>query len=885
MKLRLRPTVAVVLLLGLALLVLAGRQLIELGGSASGRTITVGLYDNPPKIYTDSNGKPAGLFVDLLQPIAARERWSLRFVHCAWSDCLQYLRDGRIDLMPDVAYSEERARQFDFHGIAAAHSWSQVYRRPQVDIRSVTDLAHRRIAILRNGIQQQYLVRLMAGSALPFTPVLVNSFPEGFRATRDGRTDAVVSNAFFGAGQARRYGLVETPIMFEPVSLYFATAKGRHPELLARIDHYLSRWRQDPDSVYFMAIRNAMAPEPMTIVPRWLRYTLFGTATLTLLLTGFGLLSRWEVRRKTLDLQRANRRLDQVIAASPVVLFLLQGRSREFVPQWVSPNIERVFGYQPRDACQPGWWAAHLHPDDRDGALSNLAQLAYRGQLAQTYRFIDAKGRTRHVHEELRVADTIDGESAQVVGTWSDITQAREHEAEIDFLALHDTLTGLGNRAMLQLRLTEAIDRAVTDGSRLAILSIDLDRFRNINDSLGHTLGDDLLCKAARQIGSLAGSDDTLARIGGDEFVMVLSDTSTSQAAARAQQLLKMFSKPLTTTPHAVVVTASVGISMFPDDGSDADTLLRHADLALYEAKGIGYNNCRVFASALSTGAQDRVTLETALRSAIALGQLMLHYQPQVDLASGELIGVEALARWTHPELGSVPPGRFIPLAEELGLIDEIGSWVLREACRQMAAWQAAGLIVPSMAVNLSVQQIEHGVLPTLVADVLRESGLSAGRLELEITESTIMREPEKAIAVLREIHEQGVKISIDDFGIGHSSLAYVKRLPVDRLKIDQSFVREIGRDVNDEAICRTVIELARNLGLDAIAEGVEREEQVDFLRTEGCRFAQGYLFSKPLPAMTLQDLWQRGWRATPRPPHPRQERRGVVSMGGPGKR
>jgi diguanylate cyclase (GGDEF)-like protein/PAS domain S-box-containing protein len=879
MKPYLRPIVTVALA-GLVLLIFAGRSHLPFGGPAPGHTVTVGLYDNPPKIYTDNNGDPAGLFVDLLRPMAAREHWSLRYVHCTWSDCLRQVREGRIDLMPDVAFSEQRAREFDFHKIAAAHSWSQVYRRPQVDIRSITDLANRRIAMLRNGIQEQYMAQLMAGSQLPYTPVLVNSFPEGFRATRDGRADAVVSNAFFGAGQAHRYGLVETPLMFDPVSLYFATAKGRHPELLARIDHYLSRWRRDPDSAYFTAIRNAMAPEPMTIVPRWLRYTLLGMATLALLLLGFGLASRWEVRRKTLDLQRANRRLDQVIAASPVVLFLLQGRSRDFAPHWVSPNIERVFGYSAEEARKPGWWAAHLHPDDRDSALSNLAQLAYRGQMTQTYRFMDATGRTRHIHEELRVADTIDGETAQVVGTWSDISEAREHEAELDFLALHDPLTGLGNRAMLQLRLGEAIVRARANGTQLAILSIDLDRFRNVNDTLGHRLGDELLRTAARQIGSFAQRDDMIARIGGDEFVLVLSGTSASQASEQAQELLKLFSTPLTTTPHAVVITASVGISVFPDDGSDADTLLKHADLALYEAKGLGYNNYRVFASALSTGAQDRVALETALRSAVALGQLLLHYQPQVDLASGELIGVEALARWNHPELGSVPPGRFIPLAEELGLIDDIGAWVLREACRQMAAWQHDGLSVPCMAVNLSVQQIEHGVLPALVADVLRESGLAARRLELEITESTIMREPEKAIAVLRQLHDQGVKISIDDFGIGHSSLAYVKRLPVDRLKIDQSFVREIGRDANDEAICRTVIELARSLGLDAIAEGVEREEQVEFLRTEGCRFAQGYLFSKPLPAAALRDLWR-----IPRARPGRQPGRGrVAAAQAPGK-
>jgi predicted signal transduction protein with EAL and GGDEF domain len=367
------------------------------------------------------------------------------------------------------------------------------------------------------------------------------------------------------------------------------------------------------------------------------------------------------------------------------------------------------------------------------------------------------------------------------------------------------------------------------------------------------------------------GGEGHVVRFGGDEFLVICTfQDDASRPARLAQAILDNFSENFRVDGEEFSITASIGIAQAPEHGERPQQLIQSADVAMYDSKRRGRNAWQVFSTELAEQQTERLQLETHLRRAVDNDEFELVYQPQVDLASGALVGVEALARWNHPELGSVPPGRFIPLAEELGLIDDIGAWVLREACRQMAAWQDDGLSVPCVAVNLSVQQIEHGVLPTLVADVLRQTGLESGRLELEITESTIMREPEKAIAVLREIHDQGVKISIDDFGIGHSSLSYVKRLPVDRLKIDQSFVREIGRDVNDEAICRTVIELARNLGLAAIAEGVERQEQVDFLRREGCRFAQGYLFSKPLPADALRELW----RAAPgRPGRPPGER------------
>lgn len=845
-------------LVGLAVVVFAVRGLAGRPvPPAPARVVTVGVYENPPKVYTDRRGEAAGIFIDLLREIAAREHWSLRFVHCTWAQCLQDTAAGRIEVMPDVAFSTDRQRQFEFPDVAAAHSWSQVYRRPGIRILSIADLRGRRIAVLRNGIQQQYLQQLMAGSGLAYTPVLVDSYADGFAAVREGRADAVVSNSFFGGANAAGYGLVETSVMFEPVGLYYVTGKGRDTAALDRIDAYLLRWREDPQSPYFSILRRAMAPPPVTVVPRWLVVALYAAGASAALLFGFSLLLRWRVRRATAALAQVNHRLDQVLSASPVVLYLLRRDGPGFVADWVSPNIERLFGFSAAAALAPGWWQRQLHPDDRAAAIANQSRLLAEGHQVQEFRVIDAWGRTRHVHDESRVVPASAGAPLQVVGTWSDLTETRAQAAQVEYLTNFDALTGLANRAQIGQRLAEAIARAKPTASQLAVLCIDLDRFKIINETLGPMHGDELLRQAAGKLQALVGPDDHLARVGGDRFVLLLgADPSQRRAIEVAQQVVSAFARPSLVGAHEIIVTASVGVGMFPGDGEDADTLLMHAELALYEAKQRGRGTYRLFAPELATGALERLVMESALRGAASRGELVLHYQPQIDLRSGRLVGVEALVRWQYPPLGLVPPGQFIPLAEETGIINDIAAWVLEEACRQMMAWRQSGFAVPCVAVNLSTKQMEREALSAQVANVLARTGLPAACLELEITESTIMREPDQAISVLQGLKAQGVMLSIDDFGTGHSSLSYLKRLPLDRLKIDQSFVREIGRDSHDEAISRAVIELARSLGLETVAEGVEREEQAQFLRAEGCEFAQGYLFSRPLPAAELRAAW-----------------------------
>ena len=851
---RLATALGAAVLLGLGL---CWALIPSAAGGSDARIVKVGLYDNAPKVYLDRHGRPAGLFVELLRAIARKQDWSLQFVSCHWAGCLKRLRQGRIDLMPDVAYSAKRGKRLDFHTVPVAYSWSQVYRSPATSIHSVGDLSDHRVAVLRNSIQSRYMAELKTGSGLAFKQVPVDSYTQGFEAVRDGRADAVVCNNFVGARNAGRFGLVETPIMFQPVSLYFATTKGRNGDLLKGIDHYLARWRDDPDSVYFAALRRAMVPAPVTVVPAWLELVVAGAGGGLALLLGFSVALRWRVRRATAALDHTNRQLDQVLSASPVVLYVLRRRGGELSPEWVSPNIQRLFGFTPEQALEPDWWRRRVHPDDRDAGVALLDSLFRRGHLSHEYRIIDAQGRVRYIRDELRLTGEHERGGERIVGTWSDLTHTREQEARLDFLLNHDALTGLPNRTLLRQRLVQAVGRQTGEPRSLAVLCIDLDRFKNINDTLGHSLGDEILRGASRRIQAAVGDNDLLASIGGDQFIVVADGHAHARDAAQlATEILNAFAEPLVAGDQRLVITASIGVSRYPGDGRDADTLLKHAELALYEAKARGRNTHCFFAPELSADLGQRLAIENELRGAADRGELVLHYQPQFDLASGDMVGVEALVRWNHPRRGLVAPNQFIPLAEETGLINEIALWVMHNACAQVVRWEQDGLAVPRVAVNLSVRQIERGVLSGQVAEVLAKTQLEASRLELEITESTIMHEPEKAIGALGELKTLGVMLSVDDFGTGHSSLSYLKRLPLDRLKIDKSFVGDIGHDANDEAISRAVIGLARSLGLESVAEGVEREEQAEFLRAEGCEFAQGYLFGHPVPADALYETW-----------------------------
>ena len=443
-----------------------------------------------------------------------------------------------------------------------------------------------------------------------------------------------------------------------------------------------------------------------------------------------------------------------------------------------------------------------------------------------------------------------EGLPGNYVAVMTDLSQLKASEAKLDHLVHYDPLTALPNRQLTQSLLAHALVAADRHNQHLAVLYIDLDRFKNINDSLGHPAGDELLVALTRRMEAHLQGEGILGRLGGDEFLLILEDLQRPEdAAGIAKNLIGLLDQPFHLHGgHEVFVGASFGISLFPDDGTSATELIQHADVAVYQAKESGRNTFAFYTPALTQVANDRLDMEARLRHALALGEFLLHYQPQIDFQSGELIGCEALVRWNSPLQGLVSPARFIPLAEETGLIVQLGEWVLREACLQARAWLDAGMPHLMMSVNLSARQLQQPDIVDRVAAILEETGLPAELLKLELTESMIMGHGEEVVVLLQSLKALGIRLSIDDFGTGYSSLAYLKRFPIDELKIDQGFVRDIPNDSNDNQIAIAIIGMAHGLGLKVMAEGVETEVQRDFLMKNGCDAFQGYLFSRPLP-------------------------------------
>ncbi len=441
------------------------------------------------------------------------------------------------------------------------------------------------------------------------------------------------------------------------------------------------------------------------------------------------------------------------------------------------------------------------------------------------------------------------------IGTGYDLLRAvtARSQAQLYRLAHYDALTGLPNRLLLLDRLSQAMAQAARGERLLAVMLLDLDRFKTINDTLGHAIGDRLLCRLGERLTACVREGDTVARLGGDEFIVILSNLRyVPDAAAVAQKILDALHQPFPIDGHEIFVTPSIGIALYPFH-EGVETLLQCADRAMYHVKEQGGNQYEFCTVEMNDRNPRRLSMETGLRRALKRGELELHYQPQVDVANGCIVGVEALLRWRHPELGLVPPGEFIPLAVETGQILPIGEWVLHTACAQARAWQDAGLPPLRMAVNVCVRQFHQANLAGLVRRVLEETGLDARWLELELTESTLMQNTQTTIAVLGELNAMGAQLSVDDFGTGYSSLAYLKRFPIDALKIDGSFVCDITTDPNDAAIVKAIIAMAHSLDMRVVAEAVETEQQLAFLREHRCHEVQGFLVGRPVPADELE--------------------------------
>ncbi|ROL76908.1 GGDEF domain-containing protein [Pseudomonas protegens] len=520
-------------------------------------------------------------------------------------------------------------------------------------------------------------------------------------------------------------------------------------------------------------------------------------------------------------------------------------------------HVNRAFieitGYQREEVLgrQPSLFkSGHHSPDFYKAMFDSLQKTGeWSGEIWNRRK----SGEIYPQWQSIRAIRDEQGELTHYVAVFSDISAIKDSEHELAHLAHHDPLTDLPNRLLFTDRAEQALASAQIHKRGCAMLMIDLDHFKMINDSLGHNVGDQLLKAVAERLGSMFGPGMTLARLGGDEFaVLAESCPQLVQAAALAQRIIDGLKEPFQLGEQQVVINASIGISLFPSDALSASQLLRNADSALFKAKSAGRNGYALYTEELTAHAQQRVEIAFELRRALEQQELRVYYQPVHDLKSRRLIGVEALVRWEHPERGLVSPAEFIPIAERTGMIGEIDAWVMQQACRQMCRWQAEGVVLSFIAVNVSTRLFARSELYQQVAQVLHDTGLDPAYLELEVTESAVMDDPEVALEQMHRLRELGIRLAIDDFGTGYSSLLRLKRLPVQKLKIDQGFVAGLPFDEDDAAISRVIIALAQSMGMQVHAEGIEQAEQARFLLEHGCDLGQGYWFGRPMPAEQL---------------------------------
>ncbi|GAB4401554.1 MAG: hypothetical protein OHK0048_18410 [Rhodoferax sp.] len=818
--------------------------------------LRVGVYENPPKLFMASPQSVGGILGELLHAMAQEEGWTIQPVPCTWSACLDMLAMGHIDLLPDVAYTPERAAQFAFHRTPALPSWSQLYQRPSGTLHSIPDLAGQRIAVVSGSTQSQFIQTLLDGFALQATVREFDSFERALEAAARGDVDAVALSRFTGLHQAARYGLEPTGILFHPVQIFYAAPKGRPTPWLERIDALLHRWQTQENSPYQRIVGRWMEPDNAKRWDERVAQTLPGLALVALLSLALVGALRLQVKRQTARLRASESRLNTILDGVDTPIYIKDLNLRYL---YVNLPMSRVVG-QPASALLGQSDATLFSPETAQQMSAHDERVLSSGERLQTQETWQVQGQPSartFLSVKLPLRDDT-GKIVSLCAIATDITERFAAEEAVHRLAFYDTLTGLPNRRLLQDRIQQQLARIARQGGVAALMFMDLDKFKDINDTLGHNMGDVLLQQVAKRMQDCLRTQDTLARQGGDEFVVMLVDLQAPDthaahiAQAVAQKLLTQLSQPFDLNGTTAQISVSIGVTLMQQGNTDVEALFKQADLAMYQSKNAGRNTVRFFNPRMQAEVIARTTLEADLRWALAEKEFLLHYQPQVD-ERGRLCSLEALLRWDHPLRGLIHPADFVPCAEDVGLIVPLGKWVLHQACLDLMRWQQQH---PqrrlTVAVNVSARQFHQVDFVEQVRSALEESGAPASQLELELTESQLLNDVDAVVARMHALKALGIQLSLDDFGTGYSSLAQLKHLPLDQLKIDQRFVRDMLHDAQDEAIIVAIVKLGKSLGLRVLAEGVETQAQYDALRALGCQHFQGFYFGPPSPLRTF---------------------------------
>lgn len=815
----------------------------------------------------DKNDKSSNVMSDinhdLFNEIARLNEFEIEWVHDDWNNLLLSLKNGKIDLLTSVGYSEQRSQYLDYSEQSLVSVWGQLFVPKGQKIYSFLDVNEKKIAIIKDDLNGKNFKKKCQLFEVQCYFEEVNTYTEAFALLGKGQFDGVVSNNLDGPRYIQVYDIMASDVIFSPFQAYVAAPKGRSKALLQLFDKTIIQWRSNPNSYFFKVRRKWIGKETVTIIPFWLKNSLWIAVGSTLLAIALLTLLGTKLGNRRKELLNRRKQLYQIIDLVPHIIYVVNIKGEI---QLVNEALSRLFQVDKKKFV-------------KQNTADLIEQFPYYSIFfnSQTLGSIKAKDKQQATTEETEVQiqdksgkpmvfslsktpffDSYDKYPAVLVFAM-DITEVRHYHRKVEFMAHHDALTDLPNRLLLADRLEQSLARAKQHNHSGAILFFDIDDFKRINDAQGHHIGDLIIKQLAQRLLDVINPGDTAARLGGDEFIVELSqlDDTAERAERKAidlcNRLLSRINEPLWIDKQQFYISCSIGVAIYPRDGKTQQSLIQRADTAMYEAKAKGGNQAVVFHDRLEQQVIAVHELENELHQALNKNQLELYYQPIVDAKTEVILGAEALMRWNHPEKGMIPPGKFIAVAEKSQLILKMGYWALEEACKQINECRKLTKRHFFIAVNLSLMQIKDERFLTHVDRLIHRYQIPRGFLELEVTESTLLNEEKRSIQAFNWLQKLGIRLSIDDFGTGYSSFNHIRKLPLDKVKIDRSFIKDIPDDESSTTVVKTIFKMAQQMNLKVVAEGVETRPQLQFLRNEPCHYIQGFYFYRPLTKKYFQ--------------------------------
>lgn len=822
------------------------------------QTWTVGYFHAPPLGFRNDSGQPDGFIIDLLNKIAAENQVNIQWQFAEFPDLMDAVKLGAIDILPGLGYSEERARRLSYSKESFTNVWGQVFLPINSKVETIFDLEGKTIAMLNNGINGENFLKQCRQFEVNCRAIYANSYEEVFGLLQKNKVDAAVANNIYGMYMSQRYPFFASNILFNPFKVYITQYPNSNKAFIMLYDDTIKAWKKDPNSYYYQARQKWLDITPEPSLPRWFYYMLFSVLLVALGALVAAVLYHRKFHNSTAIIVSQKKQLRQIINHMPHLIYVHNDRGDVVL---LNHSASEFFGLPTVDS----------HPLNIYQFLSDNPQykqlIEHTSAANSVHNEVQVKN-TQNQPRDLMVSKTplsdITGQSNLMLTVAVDMTDIKNFENQIRYLVQHDELTGLANINLIREHLQRGIDQCADNSCHGALLFVDIDQFKTLNDAQGHRFGDVVLNTVAERLSQLIRMNDLVGRLSSDVFIVHLTNLNQDSTLAQnttvecAELICERVCEPILYEKNTYHVTACIGISLYPRDGRRVSTLLQRSDTALYEAKNRGRSRISVFQSSMEQAVKERHALETDIHQALKNNDIKMLFQPILAADDGVFSGWEALARWQHPQRGLLMPDVFIPIIEQSSLMREFGYWVFEQVCKKIQSHSEDN---PDelffISANLSMSQLKDRHFIDKISQLVNRYNIKPGSLELEMTESIMMYESKQAAESLKQLKLMGIRIAIDDFGTGYSSFTHLKQLPIDKIKIDQSFIEDIPDNKEHVAMIKSIIALARAMHLAVVAEGVETQAQYDLLKSLNCDYYQGFYFAKPASLLKIVSLQQ----------------------------